>query len=125
MARDVLVVPTSKCNIEWQFSISGRIAIWQRNNLSPRTISNAIIYKAAVARKGEPPPGTEVYGIDDLPVEDRIESIPRERMQNWWLEKLDKIRASAETLEIFAPADDNEDGDYLYEWAEQHMEQIQ
>jgi len=36
-------------------------------------------------------------------------------MQNWWLEKLNKIRASVETLEIFTPADDNEDGDYLYE----------
>jgi hypothetical protein len=36
MARDVLAVPASGCAVERQFSISGRMAIWQRNRLSPK-----------------------------------------------------------------------------------------
>jgi len=83
MARDVLVVPASGCSIERQFSISGRIAIWQRNRLSLKTISNAMIYKAAVARTGEPLPNAQVTGADDLLIEERIGTIPHEWMQNW------------------------------------------
>jgi len=109
MARDVLAVPASGCSIQRQFSISGRIAIWQQSRLSPRTISNAIIYKAAVARKGEPLPDVQVAGADDLSIEERIGTIPREWMQNWWLEKLDKIETSVETLEIFGTVSSEED----------------
>ena len=74
-----------------------------------------MIYKAAVARKGEPLPNVQVTGADDLPIEERIGTIPREWMQNWWLEKLDKIETSAETLEMFGTVNDEEDCDDLYE----------
>ena len=103
------------CSIERQFSISSRIAIWQRNRLSPRTVSNAMIYKAAVARKGKPLPNAQFTGADDLPIEERIGTIPHEWMQNWWLEKLDRIGASTETLDMFGMENDEEDGEDLYE----------
>ena len=44
-------------------------------------------------------------------------------MQNWWLEKLDRIGASAETLDMFGMGDNEEDGEELYEWAERNMRQ--
>jgi len=73
-----------------------------------------MIYKAAVARKGEPLPNVQVAGADNLPIEERIGTIPREWMQNWWLEKLDKIGTSAETLAMFGTVSDEEDCDDLY-----------
>jgi hypothetical protein len=48
MVRDVLVVPASGYAVEHQFSISGRMTVWQRNRLSPKVISDAMIYKAAL-----------------------------------------------------------------------------
>jgi len=115
MAGDVLAVPASGCSIERQFSVFSRMAIWQRNHLAPNTISNAMIYKAAVARKSEPLPNAQVTGADDLQVEERIGAIPREWVENWWLEKLDRIGASAETIDMFSTVDDEEDGEDLYE----------
>ena len=74
-----------------------------------------MIYKAAVARKDEPLLNAQVTGADDLLIEKRIGTIAHEWMQNWWLEKLDKIGASAETLEMFVPVDYDEDGEDLHE----------
>ena len=74
-----------------------------------------MIYKAAVARKGEPLTNAQVTRADNLPVEERIGTIPCEWMQNWQLEKLDRIGASAESLDIFAMGDDKENGEDLYE----------
>ena len=76
---------------------------------------NAMIYKMAVARKGELLPNAQFTGADDLPIEERIGTIPHEWMQNWWLEKLDRIGASAETLDMFSMGNDKEDGEDLYE----------
>jgi len=55
MMRDVLAVLASSCAVECQFSISGRIAIWQRNRLSPKVISDSIIYKGALAKSHSSP----------------------------------------------------------------------
>ena len=49
MARDVLVVPASGCAVERQSIISGRMAVWQCNHLSPSVISDARIFKVALA----------------------------------------------------------------------------
>ena len=76
-------MPVSKCSIEQQFSIFSRIVIWQRNRLSPSTVSNAMIYKAAVARKDEPLSNAQVTKADGLLIEERIGTISREWMQNW------------------------------------------
>jgi len=74
-----------------------------------------MIYKAAVARKGELLPNVQVAGADDLPIEERIGTIPREWMQNWWLEKLNRIETSPETLEMFGTVSSEEDCEDLYE----------
>ena len=50
MARDGLAVPASGCAVEHQSIISGRMAVWQcSNHLSPSVISDARIFKAALA----------------------------------------------------------------------------
>jgi len=74
-----------------------------------------MICKVAVARKGEPLPNAQIPGADDLPIEERIGTIPHKWMQKWWLEKLDRIGASAETLDIFGMEDDEVDGEDLSE----------
>src|SRR5271167_1424167 len=44
MARDTLVVPASGCSVERMFSVSGRIATWQRSRLRDSTISDLMMY---------------------------------------------------------------------------------
>jgi hypothetical protein len=112
MARDVLPVPASGCAVERQFSISGRMAIWQRNRLSTKTISDAMMYKGALAKSASPM-GTQPAMCDDvdaLPVEEKYGEIPDEWTHNWWLEKLEGISAEPETLAMFAISD-GEDSD--------------
>jgi hypothetical protein len=65
MARDVLAVPASGCAVERQFSISGRMTVWQRNRLSPRVISNAMIFKAALTHTRYPL-HAELDNVDDI-----------------------------------------------------------
>ena len=79
MTRDVMAVPASRCAVERQFSISRRIAIWQRSRLSPRTISNAMVYRTAVARTGDPIKSVDVFdNMDDLLIDERIGKVPHE-----------------------------------------------
>ena len=92
MARDVLAVPASGCAVERQFSISGRITIWQRNRLSPKIISDSMIYKGALA-KIRCPLRVELEHVDDidvLPVDACEGTIPEEWTQGWWLKNLGK-----------------------------------
>ena len=74
-----------------------------------------MIYEAAVARTGELLPNAQVTGADDLSIEERIGTIPHEWMQNWWLEKLERIGASAETWDMFGMEDDEVDDEDLSE----------
>ena len=60
MARDVLPVPASGCAVEREFSISGRMAIWQRNRLGARTISESMMYKAALRKTRTPMLSSEI-----------------------------------------------------------------
>jgi hypothetical protein len=54
MARDTLSVPASGSTVERVFSISRRLAIWQRNHLNAETISKSMFYKYAMARAKHP-----------------------------------------------------------------------
>ena len=81
MARDVLAVPASGCTVEREFSISGRIATWQRNRLSPSTISDSMIYKSGLKRKRL---ALQMNGDeDDLVVPEMCGSIPKEWQDKW------------------------------------------
>ena len=48
MARDTLAIPASGCSVERLFGVSGRIATWQRDRLHDSTISDLMMYKAAM-----------------------------------------------------------------------------
>ena len=108
MARDVLAVPASGCAVEREFSISGRIATWQRSRLSPKTISDSMIYKNYLVRKRD---GLHCEVVDDddhLPIPEQVGKIPKEWADKWWLEKLQRpIRQSL--LDMFDNLDDQED----------------
>ena len=78
MVRDVLAVPASGCAVERQFSISGRMTIWQRNRLSPKVISDSMIYKGALA-KTRCPLHAKLDNVDDidiLPVDEHEGTVP-------------------------------------------------
>jgi len=85
MVRDVLAVPASGCAVERQFSISGKMPVWQRNRLSPKIISDAMIYKAALAHTRCPLRAEldNVDDIDQLPVPEKEGTIPEESMSGW------------------------------------------
>ena len=45
MMRDACAVPPSGSGVERQFSIAGRVATWQRNQLTPKSICEIMMYK--------------------------------------------------------------------------------
>ena len=117
MARDVLAVPASSYAVERQFSISGRIAVWQHNHLSSQVISDSMIYKGALANARNPL-HTELKNTHDmdstLPINEKEGTIPDEWTSNWWLSKLDKCVPRQEIIELFQSEDDED----LYDWEE-------
>lgn len=52
MMRDACAVPPSGSGVERQFSIAGRIATWQRNQLSAQSTCDIIFYKYHMDRMG-------------------------------------------------------------------------
>ena len=113
MARDVLPVPASGCAVERQFSISGRITVWQRNRLSSRVISDSMIYKAALSHT-RCPLLVELDHIDDvdqLPIEEKDGTIPDEWVTGWWLKKLERGLPSAPITNMMGPSVDEDDED--------------
>ena len=81
MARDTLAIPASGCSVERMFSISGRIATWQRNRLRDSTISDLMMYKAAMNLKDLEMVLEEEEG---LLVPEMHGRIPVEWEQDWW-----------------------------------------
>lgn len=94
MARDALSVPASGCTVERVFSISGRLASWQRNRLNPDTISQTMMYKYAMTKTSNPlrldepldDEDTEVYQVSE-----KEGHVPEEWIDSWWETKLDKL----------------------------------
>jgi hypothetical protein len=111
MVRDVLAVPASGCAVERQFSVSGKMTVWQRNRLSPKIISDAMIYNAALAHT-RCPLHVELDGVDEidqLPVREKEGTIPEEWMSGWWLTKLEKGLPSQPIIDMFYGEDEEED----------------
>ena len=102
MARDVLAVPASGCSVERLFSISGRIASWQRAWLQDSIISDSVMYKAALGLNGLSPG----YEDENLPLPEVSGKIPSEWEQDWWKKKL-QHEMHSEIFNLF----DIEDGD--------------
>ena len=103
MARDVLAVPASGCSVERLFSISGRIANWQRARLQDSTISDSVIYKAALDLIGLPPG----YEDEDLSVPEVSGKILPEWQQACWKKKL-QCEVRSEILDLFNIENDDE-----------------
>ena len=73
------------CSVEWMFRISGRIATWQRNRLRDSTISDLMMYKAAMNLKDLEMVLEEEKG---LAVPEMLGKIPVEWEQYWCKRKL-------------------------------------
>jgi hypothetical protein len=101
MARDVLAIPASGCAVEREFSISGRIATWQRNRLNSSTIADAMFYKGALKRHGAALQNSKVDENHDLPVPEMIGEVPREWQDKWWMEKTKHV-VDSEILALFS-----------------------
>ena len=84
MARNTLAVPASDCSVERMFSVSGRIATWQRSRLRDATISDLMMYKAAMNLKEIAPELEE----EELVVPEMLGKIPPEWEQDFWKRKL-------------------------------------
>ena len=52
MARDNLAVSVSRCVVKRQFSIFKRIVSWERSRLKREMISDSMMFKAGLMRKG-------------------------------------------------------------------------
>lgn len=55
MARGTLAVPASCCSVERMFSVYRRIATWQRSHVRDSTLSDLMMYKAAMNLKDAAP----------------------------------------------------------------------
>jgi len=108
MARDVLAVPASGCAVERKFSISGRIASWQRNRLAPSTIADIMIYKNSLVKTRYAMAADIVDDDDHLPVGEEGGKIPSEWAEKWWMEKL-KRPVRRELMDLFGHLDDDDD----------------
>jgi hypothetical protein len=104
MARDVLAVPASGSAVERAFSISGRIATWQRNRLSAETISNLMMFKAGMKGSRWEVPDTMADELGELEVPKVLGTIPPEWEDNWWTKKLE-LPVREEVLDMFARVD--------------------
>ena len=102
MARETLAIPASGCSVERMFSVSGRIATWQRSRLRDSTISDLMMYKAAMNLKDLAMVLEEEEG---LPVPEMLGKIPAEWEQDWWKRKLHR-EVRSEMMERFI--EDNE-----------------
>ena len=101
MARNTLAVPASGCSVERMFSVSGRIATWQRSRLRDTTISDLMMYKAAMNLKEIAPELEE----EELVVPEMLGKIPPEWEQDFWKRKL-RREVRAEIMNRFIEDDE-------------------
>jgi len=96
MARDNLAVPASGCAVERQFSISGRIVSWERSRLKGETISDSMMFKAGLMRKGLELREMDIAVDEDhdwnLAIPALTGEVPKEWADGWWLEKTEKTK---------------------------------
>jgi hAT family C-terminal dimerisation region len=91
MAKDYLAVPPSGCAVEREFSVSGRIATWQRNRLSTDLVAASMIYRSELKRKGvlKAAKSNELDEVliesDFMCEEEELNGIvPPEWSEDWW-----------------------------------------
>ena len=67
------------------FSVSGRVANWERSRLHDKTIGDIMMYKSALTLKDAV---GELEECDELSVPEMVGKIPREWENDWWKKKL-------------------------------------
>src|SRR5579859_6971068 len=102
MARDILATPASGCAVERVFSVSGRIASWQRNRLSAETISALMMFKYGLKRTWGKP-DSMAGEAEEFPVPEQLGMIPLEWEDKWLVEKL-KCPVRQEIMNMFPQA---------------------
>ena len=85
--RVTLAVPASGCSVERMFSVSGRIATWQRSRLKENTIRDIMTYKATI-KLDDMAMGLKGDELEDLEIDEVIGKIPVEWEQGFWRKKL-------------------------------------
>ena len=115
MARDNLAAPASGCAVERQFSISGRIVSWERSRLRGETISDLMMFKAGLVRRG-----LELGEMDiavegdhdwDLAMPPSTGEVPKEWADSWWLAKTGKTKRLVRPFISSLMVDDEDDAD--------------
>jgi len=98
MARDNLAVPASGCAVERQFSVSGRIVSWERSRLKGETISDLMVLKAGLVRRGLKLREMDIAVEEDhdlnLAMPPLTGEVPKEWQDSWWLKKTEKAKRS-------------------------------
>ena len=86
MFRDIMAVPPTGAGVEREFSKSGRVVTWTRSRLNAGTISEIMLFKNFLARKGD-----AISEWDDAAVEvgiadEIVEStdVPKKWRKRWW-----------------------------------------
>jgi len=92
MVRDTLSVPATGAGVEREFSKSGKVATWARSRLNTGTISEIMMFKNFLARKGD-----ELRNWEDSDLgiaEEHIVEIevPKKWRRQWWLDKRNRLR---------------------------------
>jgi hypothetical protein len=93
MARDILAVPASGCPVERVFSISGRIARWERSSLRDSTISDSMMVKDHYLRAGQVLKEVDSSFDSDDDCEYEVSEVSElgissEWEENWWLDNV-------------------------------------
>ena len=85
MFRDIMAVPPTGAGVEREFSKSGRVAIWARSRLNAGTISDIMLFKNFLSRKGEELSRWDdavAVGVADEIIEET--DVPKKWRRRWW-----------------------------------------
>ena len=87
MFRDIGAVPPTGAGVEREFSKSGRVATWTRSRLNAGTISEIMLFKNFLARKGDAISEWDDAGVPELGIATEIVEpgdVPKKWRKRWW-----------------------------------------
>jgi len=86
MFRDIMAVPPTGAGVEREFSKSGRVATWTRSRLNARTISEIMLLKNFLTRKGDASSEWDDAAVEVGIADEIVEStdVPKKWRKHWW-----------------------------------------
>jgi len=93
MARDTLAVPATGAGVEREFSKSGKVATWARSRLNTGTITEIMMFKNFLARKGQELENWEGSDLCLGIAEELIDEagVPKKWRKRWWLDRRNRL----------------------------------